>query len=136
MAIAAKIDELGLRQVLTGYDTKNKAERGRVLYAVRRVADALGVSETVIKNNLKQMVGFGRSSGGFLGGLIADALGDAYRGTTGKSFGSDLLSLGKMAFNNRGAIADVAKNKFETMMRNAGNGRGKNIQRATSPSRQ
>lgn len=124
-AIFDKANEIGVFQQLTGYANKTQAERQRVAPIVRQLAAELQISPEALKRNLNQMVGFGRSSGGFLGGLIADALGDAYRGTTGKSFGSDLLSLGKMAFNNRGAIGDLAKNKFETMMRNAGNGRGK-----------
>jgi hypothetical protein len=122
MTIANKIDELGLRQQLTGYAGKTKAQKRAVAAQVQQVADALRVSSTVIKNNLNQMVGFGMK-GGFLGGLIADGLagmaGDAYRGATGKSFGSDLLSLGKMAFNNRGAIGDALKQKFMSLGKGA-----------------
>ena len=118
MTIADKIDELGLRQQLSGYATKSKAQRRAVAAQVQQVADSLGVSATVIKNNLKQMRGFGMK-GGFLGSLIGDVAGDLYRGATGKSFGSDLLSLGKMAFNNRGAIGDALKQKFMSLGKGA-----------------
>jgi hypothetical protein len=55
------------------------------------------------------MLGFGvggRSTGGFLGSLIADGLagmaGDAYRGATGNSFSGDLFKLGKMGLSKVG----------------------------------
>jgi hypothetical protein len=123
-AIFDKANELGIFQQLTGYAQKTQAERQRVAPLVRQLAAELQISPEALKRNLNQMVGFGRSSGGFLGSILSGLAGDAYRGTTGNSFGSDLMSLGKMAFNNRGAIGDALKNKFEATMRNAGNGRG------------
>jgi hypothetical protein len=118
MTIADKIDELGLRQQLSGYSNKSKAQRRAVAAQVQQVADALGVSATVIKNNLKQMRGFGMK-GGFIGEMVADLAGDLYRGATGNSFGSDLLSLGKLGWKNRGVIGDALKQKFQNLGKGA-----------------
>jgi len=126
-AIFDKANELGIFQQLTGYAQKTQAERQRVAPFVRQLAAELQISPEALKRNLNQMVGFGRSSGGFLGSILSGLAGDAYRGTTGNSFGSDLMSLGKMAFNNRGVIGDALKNKFNQVMTDAGkrgNGRG------------
>jgi hypothetical protein len=95
---------------------------------VERLAADRGNKVRTVLNNLSRIQGFGRGNerpltGGFLGGLIADAVsglaGDAYRGATGNSFGSDLMSLGKMAFNNRGAIGDALKMRFQNLGRGA-----------------
>jgi hypothetical protein len=117
-AIFDKANELGIYQQLSGYSRKSQAERQRVAPIVRQLATSLGISPEALKRNLNQMVGFGMK-GGFLGSLIGDVAGDLYRGATGKSFGSDLLSLGKMAFNNRGVIGDALKQKFMSLGKGA-----------------
>lgn len=98
-AIFDKANEIGVFQQLTGYANKTQAERQRVAPIVRQLAAELQISPEALKRNLNQMVGFGRSSGGFLGELLADLAGDAYRGTTGRSIGSDLFSGLKMGYN-------------------------------------
>ena len=94
IAIADKADELGIRQQLSGYAQKTAQQKRQLAATVRQLADALGIAPESLKRNLNQMVGFGRSraKGGFLGDLIGELAGDAYRGATGRSIGSDLFS--------------------------------------------
>jgi hypothetical protein len=117
-AIFDKANELGIYQQLTGYSQKTQAQRRAVAAQVQQLATSLGISPEALKRNLNQMLGFGMK-GGFLGELIGDVAGDLYRGATGKSFGSDLLSLGKMAFKNRGVIGDALKQKFMSLGKGA-----------------
>lgn len=128
-AIFDRANELGIYQQLTGYRQKNQAEKQRLAPVVRQLAWSLGITPDALKRNLNRMEGFGMK-GGFIGSLIADGLAgmasDAYRGATGNSFGSDLLSLGKMAFNNRGAIGDVLKQKFQSLGKGASS-RGRSL---------
>jgi hypothetical protein len=131
VVVAETIEALGLRQQLTGYAAKTKGEKGRLAPLVQQVAQALDqqygtpqkpITADFVRKTLNQMVGFG-AKGGFLGGLIADGLadvaGDLYRGATGKSFGSDVWSLGKMALKNRGSIGDALKQKFMSLGKGA-----------------
>lgn len=117
-AIYDRANELGIYEQLTGYAQKTQGQRRAVAAQVQQLATSLGISPEALKRNLNQMVGFG-AKGGFLGELIGDVAGDLYRGATGKSFGSDLLSLGKMAFKNRGVIGDALKQKFMSLGKGA-----------------
>jgi hypothetical protein len=123
-AIFDRANELGIYDQLTGYAQKTQGQRRAVAAQVQQLATSLGISPEALKRNLNQMVGFGMK-GGFIGSLIADGLagmaGDMYRGAnpTGNSFGSDLLSLGKLAFKNRGVIGDALKQKFMSLGKGA-----------------
>ena len=116
VVVADTVDRLGLRQQLTGYATKNKAEKGRLTPLIQQVADALDqqygtpekpITVKSVRKTLNQMVGFGRSraEGGFLGELALDLAGNAFRGATGVS----PWEAAKSAFKHRGTIANAFK---------------------------
>lgn len=127
-AIFDRANELGLYDRLRGYAQKSRAEKLLVAPVVQQLANSLGISPEALKRNLNQMVGFGRrSKGGFLGSMIGDVVsglaGDAFRGATGMSPFEAAKGLVKGAFENRGAIANLAKGAFNNFIAKHGGAR-------------
>lgn len=127
-AIFDRAQDLGLYERLRGYAQKSRAEKLLVAPAVQQLADSLGIRTDALKRNLNQMVGFGRrSKGGFLGSMLGDVVsglaGDAFRGATGMSPFEAAKGLVKGAFENRGAIANLAKGAFNNFITKHGGAR-------------
>ena len=107
-AIFDKAQELGIYQQLTGYAGKTQGQKQNVAPLIRQLAAALNVSTDTIKYHLNRMVGFGMN-GGFLGELIGDLAGDAFRGATGISPWEAAKGLVKGAYQNRGTLGEAFK---------------------------
>jgi len=120
MAIAAAADRLGLRDALTGYAGKTKAEKGQVRQQLIAVANELFGGQATpqqiksTKRYLEQMVGFGGNmNGGFLGELLFDGVSHLAKKALDTPIGS---TLGSMLRNK---VQDGVLNFF-----NKGRGRG------------
>ena len=120
MAIAAAADRLGLRDALTGYAGKTKAEKGQVRQQLIAVANELFGGQATpqqiksTKRYLEQMVGFGGNmNGGFLGELLFDGVTHLAKKALDTPIGS---TLGSMLRNK---VQDGVLNFF-----NKGRGRG------------
>lgn len=127
-AIFDKAQELGLYERLRGYSQKNPQEKRQLAAAVQQLAASLRITPEALKRNLNRMAGFGRrSKGGFLGSILGDVVsglaGDAFRGATGMSPFEAAKGLVKGAYENRGAIANLAKGAFNNFMTKHGGAR-------------